>query len=65
MKLLHAALVSTLDLARTFRLFFKKLSFFPGLLKHGRLFNIGLGLEFCWLKLGSPTFGFCDHEKFG
>ena len=65
MKLLNVALVSALDLARTFRLFSKELSFFSGLLNPGGLFNTGLGLGFCWLKLEPPTFGFCNHEKFG
>ena len=64
MKLLSVALVSALDLARTSRLFSRELSFFLLLLKPGGLFIIGLGLEFCWLKLEPSIFGFCDHEKF-
>ena len=64
MKLLNVALVSTLDLARTFRLFSKELSFFSRLLKLGGLFNTRLGFGFCWMKLEPPIFGFYDHEKF-
>ena len=60
MKLLSVVLVSALDLVRTSRFFSKELSFFSLLLKLGRL----LGFEFCWLKLGSPTFRFCVYEKF-
>ena len=64
-KLLSMALVSVLDLARTSKLFSKELSFFSLLLKSGGLFITGLGLGFCWLKLGQPIFRFCDHKKFG
>ena len=64
MKLLSVALVSALDLAKTSKLFSRELSFFSLLLKSSRLFITGLGLVFCWLKLGPPTFEFCDHEKF-
>ena len=65
MKLLSVALVSVLDLARIFRLFSRELNFFSLLLKSDGLFITGLDLGFYWLKLGPPTFGFCDHKKFG
>ena len=64
-KLLSVALVSVLDLAKVSKLFSGELSFFSLLLKPDKLFITGLGFGFCWLKLGPPTFGFYDHEKFG
>ena len=66
-KLFGVALVSALDLAKASKLFSSELIFLLLLLllKSDGLFIIGLGLRFCWLKLGPSAFEFYDQEKFG